>query len=123
MSRSVLTTTLAFAAVPAVADTPARLQPGDLVMKVQSYDPDSDSFIAPRKGEADACFRVTERAADSVTLELVSGPYHPWWSDEAFAPGFTDIWSNSEFYTANRPQDPPLAMTAQMFRQVEACPQ
>ena len=123
-SQTALVTDLISAiAVPAVAEPTARHTPGAFVRIVRDYDSDRDAFLnAPAKGEGDACFQISRIDADGAHTVLISGPYHPWWSDAGIPPGTANVWSNSAVYLENRPNAAPHDQIWQIFATVPACP-
>lgn len=108
---------------PANAAETVTFAPGAYVMLYRDYLVDTDRFtITPPKGEGDACFRIDKVGKTEITMTLISGPYHPWWSDANIPPGWVDIWTNSPGYTENRPTARPLELLEQIFINVESCP-
>lgn len=100
----------------------ARFEPGMFVMRSADYDWETDRFTegAP-EGEETACFRIDAVRADEVDMTLVSGLYHPWWTDAPLPVGFEDTWSNSDAFTENRPGAAPLSLTRALFSDVTDC--
>lgn len=107
----------------AFAEMKNSLTPGDFVMIVRDYDDNIDAFTDnAAKGEGDACFQITSVEPDGAHMTLISGLYHPWWSDDVIPPGTADVWSNSLGFLENRPSAAPLEQIRQIFATVDHCP-
>lgn len=114
---------LANLGLAAQAQSMIPLTPSAFVKITRDYDLNSDTFInAPPAGEGAACFQITGVDANGVHTVMISGAYHPWWSDTAILPGATDVWSNSPGYLENRPDAAPLDQIRQLFAIAAACP-
>lgn len=101
----------------------ANFAPGVFVKITRDYDDIAGRFTnTPPKGEGDACFQITNVDDQGVHMTLISGHYHPWWSDAVIPPGTSDIWSNSAAYMEKHPNAAPLDLIRQMFTTVDGCP-
>ena len=105
------------------AEPMANLARDDFIKIIRDYDVDTDRITnAAPKGEAEACFQITGINDQGVQMVLISGLYHPWWSETPILPGATDTWSNSPGYLENRPDAAPLDLIRQIFLVVDGCP-
>jgi hypothetical protein len=118
-------TCCALMAQPALSDHPAPkadLTPGTYLMVTRTYESDTNTLSegAP-KGEGEACFQVIEHVADGVRLAHLTGPYHPWWSDQPIQPGSTDTWFTSDAWRNHHPGAGKLDELHVIFSNVPAC--
>ena len=114
---------VALCSTAVTAEPMANLAPDDFIKIIRDYDVDTDRITnAAPKGEAEACFQITGINDQGVQMVLISGLYHPWWSETPILPGATDTWSNSPGYLENRPDAAPLDLIRQIFLVVDGCP-
>lgn len=107
--------------VPALADTD--LAVGSFIRQTERWDSDANMFRAgAAEGEGDACWKVVALADSEVTLEHISGHYHPWWSDQPRPVGEVDKWFDSDLFREKNPDAPPLSKIKKIFETVPSCP-
>ena len=121
--RATLALIACICASPALAEVV--IEPGAHFMIARDYDYETDSYTnGPPKGEATACFRITrvDLEAREIAVELISGTYDPWWSQEILKPGFVDTYVPAIGYMENHPQADWTTLLRNMWKTVPGCP-
>ena len=78
-------------------------------MITADYGSDADRFHTNlAKAERTACPDVERIDSEGLTITLIGGIYHPWYSDSAYGPGLAEIWHCSDAYSENHPIAVPL---------------
>lgn len=123
MNRLHIAAFLTMTALPAGAEVV--IEPGSFFMIHRDYDHKTNTFAdgAP-EGEGEACFRINavDLPTQRIDVELISGDYTPWWSEETYTPGFTDTYLPGEAFMENNPGTDWTALLRQIWKTVPSCP-
>ena len=106
-------------------DHPARLEPGDFAIMSHDWLADSDEWVKAGPAVNRSCWQVLSVEGQVTKMELISGPYHPGWSDARLPVGHVDSFlGTNEFYLKTHPfsatADRELARMT--FTTVQGCP-
>ena len=117
---------LALCTTPALAEDaahPARLEPGDFAVLTHDWNADRNTWAKAGPEVNQSCWQVLTVEGPMTKMELISGPYHPVWSDTAFEPGFQDEWDQTKSpFPEQNPGAAPRALTQGLFTTVKGCP-